>query len=290
MNIKKTLIPITLILLIAILSYGVFFIGRPGNSSGKMAKTTINESPERLMARAGWLVIEGKRDQAKEIYEQVVEKYSDGFLSKIADARLKEEGYEDYFMSLDETNSDVYVVKMGDSLGKIAKGYGVTAGTIRTANRVQGDRIRPYQELKIMKDKWRILVDKSTNILILKAGDRIVKTYPVGTGKGGGTPVGDFTIVNRLKNPTWYYEGTVAGPNDPGNPLGTRWLGFDIHGYGLHGTRDPDSIGKYETLGCIRMRNEDVEEIFELLTDGTPVTVIESSLDTNIAKDKQVDD
>ncbi len=105
-----------------------------------------------------------------------------------------------------------------------------------------------------------------------------MKTYPIGTGKGGSTPTGEYKVVNRLKNPTWYYEGTVIASNAPDNPLGTRWMGFDLEGYGLHGTADPESIGKYETLGCIRMFNEDVEEIFGLLPVGTPISVIESSL------------
>ena len=69
----------------------------------------------------------------------------------------------------------------------------------------------------------------------------------------------------------------MAKPNTPENPLGTRWMGFDLESYGLHGTTEPDSIGKSRSLGCIRMLNPEVEELFELVGEGTAITVMDST-------------
>ena len=55
--------------------------------------------------------------------------------------------------------------------------------------------------------------------------------------------------------------------------LGTRWMGFDITGYGIHGTTEPDKIGQQVTAGCVRMRNEEVEELYTLIPVGTEVTI-----------------
>jgi lipoprotein-anchoring transpeptidase ErfK/SrfK len=82
----------------------------------------------------------------------------------------------------------------------------------------------------------------------------------------------------KLKNPTYYSprgEGVISA-DDPKNPLGEFWIGLagvDGHAvgkqsYGIHGTIEPDSIGKQASMGCIRMRNEDVAEVFELLVEG----------------------
>lgn len=84
------------------------------------------------------------------------------------------------------------------------------------------------------------------------------------------SPVGTFTIVNRLTNPTYYRPGVVIPPGSR-NPLGTRWIGLSEKGYGIHGTSDPASIGFAASTGCIRLRNEDVERLFNRLRAGDVV-------------------
>ena len=84
--------------------------------------------------------------------------------------------------------------------------------------------------------------------------------------------VGEFKIVSRMVDPVW--KGVVP-PGDPKNPLGTRWLGFDLPQYGIHGTNEPETIGQPVTQGCIRLVNSDVEELYVLLPEGTHITVTE---------------
>jgi lipoprotein-anchoring transpeptidase ErfK/SrfK len=118
-------------------------------------------------------------------------------------------------------------------------------------------------------------VYKSQNILILKTDEEIIKTYIVSTGKNNSTPVGTFKIANKLINPTWFKAGAVVAAGSPENILGTRWLGFNLPGYGIHGTTDPKSVGKQVTEGCVRMLNSEVEELYSIVPVGTEVTIVD---------------
>lgn len=100
---------------------------------------------------------------------------------------------------------------------------------------------------------------------------RVVKIYRTAVGKPASpSPTGRFTVVQRLPNPTWWQPGKVVPPGKT-NPLGTRWLGLSIKGFGIHGTASPGSIGRAASHGCIRMRNRDVEELFDMVQVGDEV-------------------
>jgi lipoprotein-anchoring transpeptidase ErfK/SrfK len=117
----------------------------------------------------------------------------------------------------------------------------------------------------------RIVISIPDRKLELLDGDRVVKTYDVAVGKiSSPTPEGEFQIINHIQNPTYYGTGVVIGPGS-GNPLGTRWMGLSAKGYGIHGTNVPNSIGKAASHGCIRMRQQDLEELFDLVKVGTTV-------------------
>src|SRR5579863_2228682 len=117
----------------------------------------------------------------------------------------------------------------------------------------------------------RIVVSILDRKLVLLEGDRVVKTYDVAVGKTTTpTPEGEFQIINHIPNPTYYGTGVVIGPGN-GNPLGTRWMGLSAKGYGIHGTNVPSSVGKSASHGCFRMRQNDLEELFEMVDVGVTV-------------------
>jgi lipoprotein-anchoring transpeptidase ErfK/SrfK len=122
---------------------------------------------------------------------------------------------------------------------------------------------------------FSILVDKSQNILILKSNEEVIKTYIVSTGANNSTPTGTFKIINKIPHPTWFKAGAVVPAGTPDNILGTRWLGFDLPGYGIHGTTEPQSLGQQVTQGCVRMANLEVEELYTIIPVGTEVTIID---------------
>lgn len=120
----------------------------------------------------------------------------------------------------------------------------------------------------------RLVVSFTAHTITLYEGDTILKAWPVAVGKPASpSPEGKFVIVNRIENPVWYTPGKVVGPGRT-NPLGTRWMGLSVKGYGIHGTNMPRSIGKDASHGCIRMRNQDVEELFGMVEPGIPVELI----------------
>ncbi|MBP9865547.1 MAG: L,D-transpeptidase family protein [Candidatus Omnitrophica bacterium] len=161
----------------------------------------------------------------------------------------------------------------GDSLYTIAKKYGTTSALIRRMNGLTKDVIYPGMKLKAVTGKFYVRVDKSQNTLRLFLDETPIKTYLVATGKANSTPTGEFTVKDKLVDPTWYKSGAIIEPGSPDNHLGTRWLGFDLPGYGIHGTTEPQLIGKQVSHGCVRMRNEDVEELYDILPQGTKVAI-----------------
>ena len=114
----------------------------------------------------------------------------------------------------------------------------------------------------------RIVVSIPDCKLALVEAGKVVKVYETAVGaEVSPSPTGTFTVVTRIPNPTWYTPGKVVGPGKH-NPLGTRWMGLSRKGFGIHGTNCPGSIGRAASHGCIRMRNRDVEDLFERVSVG----------------------
>jgi len=117
----------------------------------------------------------------------------------------------------------------------------------------------------------RLIVSIPDRQLAVVENNQVVEMYAVAVGAAATpSPIGTFTIVNRVTNPTYYRPGKVVPPG-PRNPLGTRWIGLSQKGYGIHGTDVPQSIGYAKSSGCIRLRNADVERLFERVRAGDVV-------------------
>src|SRR5437867_2995898 len=117
----------------------------------------------------------------------------------------------------------------------------------------------------------RVVVSIPDRKLALIEDDRVVSIYPVAVGAPvSPSPVGTFSVVTRVTNPTYYHPGKVIGPG-AANPVGTRWIGLSAKGFGIHGTDNPRSIGHAKSHGCIRLRNADVERLFEQVRTGDVV-------------------
>lgn len=177
------------------------------------------------------------------------------------------------------TDTIIYTVKGGDTLDRIAKEFNTSYELIMRLNGKYRTNIRIGERLKIIKGPFDILVDKSDFKLTLSLNNRYIKQYNIGIGKEDKTPVGEFEIEEKMEKPVWYSGDGVYPFGHPKNILGTRWIGFkdkpDLYGYGIHGTADPDSIGKSESNGCIRLKNPDVEDLYAFVTLDTKVTIQE---------------
>ena len=119
-------------------------------------------------------------------------------------------------------------------------------------------------------------------LAVMESGD-VIATFSIAVGAAvSPSPTGEFQIVSRVSNPTYYHAGKVI-PTGRGNPLGTRWLGLSQKGYGIHGTNAPKSVGHAASHGCIRLRNRDMEQLFTMLRVGDAV-VIRGERDQQIAR------
>jgi lipoprotein-anchoring transpeptidase ErfK/SrfK len=120
----------------------------------------------------------------------------------------------------------------------------------------------------------RIVVSIPDRKLAVLEGERVLRVFPTAVGAPASpSPAGSYKIVARIPDPTWYGKGKIVPPGKS-NPLGTRWLGLSIKGYGIHGTNNPASIGHSASHGCIRMRNHDVEQLFNMVEDGDAVELV----------------
>ncbi len=193
----------------------------------------------------------------------------------------------------DDPFSFSYVLQPGDRLQKVAATNNVTWELVCRINGISDPKkIRAMQTIKIVKGPFHAVITKKKFAMDLYlgsaggAGSVYLTTYPVGLGKDDSTPAGTWQVApnGKLKNPTYYSprgEGVIQS-GDPKNPLGAFWIGLlGVEGsaankpsYGIHGTIDSASIGREESMGCIRMRNEDVALVFELLVEGKSTVVV----------------
>jgi hypothetical protein len=131
----------------------------------------------------------------------------------------------------------------------------------------------------------QIIINLPSRTLQLYYGNTMSKEYYVAIGKPSTpTPMGNFYIVSKERDPIWIPPGrnyvVMSGPD---NPLGYRWMEF-LPLYGIHGTNAPWTIGMAVSNGCVRMREEEAEELFDIVTNGTPVTITYERIKIDIGK------
>jgi lipoprotein-anchoring transpeptidase ErfK/SrfK len=123
------------------------------------------------------------------------------------------------------------------------------------------------------RHKRQIIISIADRKLALLEDGQVLKTYPIAVGASRTpSPEGDFVIVNHARDPVYRHRDKEIPPGKD-NPLGTRWMGLSLRGYGIHGTNVQTSIGKAASHGCFRMRKQDVEELYTLVQVGDAVTV-----------------
>jgi len=232
-----------------------------------------NLSYSGLLSQAKELEAKGSLQEARALYQKMVGDFSNSPEVMNWQKKIEELNLKLIFSSTLTPKSTLYEVKPGDTLTKISKAFLTTTDLIKKSNNLSSDMLVPGRKLKVWTAPFTILVDKSSNILILKSEEEVVKTYIVSTGKDNSSPVGTFKIVNKLINPTWFKAGAVVPAGSPENILGTRWMGINVPGYGIHGTTEPQFLGKQVTQGCVRMANADVEELYTIIPVGTEVTI-----------------
>ena len=134
----------------------------------------------------------------------------------------------------------------------------------------------------------RVVVDRSESVLrLLDDGGRVLAQYPASTGsEHDPLPIGDWSIVTVVENPTFHYNPELFWDADPkhekatlapgpNNPVGSVWIDLSKPHYGIHGTPEPASVGKAQSHGCIRLTNWDAKAVAAAVDANVPVTLQE---------------
>ena len=189
----------------------------------------------------------------------------------------------------------VHRVAGRDSIEKIARAAGVSPKVIIAMNGLKGRRLHRGQRLVV--STRHILPITLSDGIVINIGERrlywvqqgsLVAEMPVGVGRiDWSTPPGEYTIVSRRRDPVWHVPPSIQKEMKergkpvktrvrpgPKNPLGKFWLQLSVPGYGIHGTNAPWTVGKDTTHGCVRLRPQDIERLYNEVPDGTIVDVI----------------
>ena len=191
-----------------------------------------------------------------------------------------------------DTTSQSYVVKRGDSLAKISakEKLGCDWRFVQRINNLASEKaLRQDMRLKLVHGPFDAEVEKADFRINIYAGtgnDRVmVANFPCGLGTNDSTPVGTFKVRpgSKLIDPQWTnpHTGEHFASNDPKNPIGERWIGLmgttpetqKFTGYGIHGTVDPQSIGKQMSMGCVRLGDAEVQVVYELIGEGSTIVI-----------------
>lgn len=241
-------------------------------------------STAQLLAEAEVLLLTDRKDKARDLLFSALEGATNDALRADIEAKLGKLNVELVRRPWPIAEKTNCVVQEGDSIRAIAQKFGTTVDVIVESNELKRpDVIKPGDRLRVFSGKLAIQVSKSKHDLLVTSNGRFFKRYRVGTGKYDRTPVGTFVVSDRIKEPVWWRaDGQTIPFGDKENILGTRWMALKatgtteaVKGYGIHGTWANDSIGKDESAGCIRLKNEDVEELFGLIPIGTEVSIKE---------------
>ncbi len=260
-------------------------------------------APSPRAARVHQLLTDAGKDPAA-VVPLILEGSAAMATMSTAEARALGDALEPYCMraffgpeklpDMERLGLEIHKVEKGENPTKIAQQFGIGTGMLALLNAGYDERkLRVGQELKVFNAAHRITITvaksqyRLSTWIDLGAGTlALVQFARVGVGAPESpTPVGRTTITKRVLNPTWTDPDTnkTFAPSDPGNVLGGYWIALDStgigrSGIGLHGfTGAPqaDWISKGASHGCVRMLQQDIDHVFHLAVEGTPVTIVE---------------
>lgn len=137
----------------------------------------------------------------------------------------------------------------------------------------------PFVPEPVNESPMSLVVDLSDRRVYVYEAERVKTSFRIAVGRAGWeTPTGRYEVISMVEHPTWQhpFTGEIVPPGS-GNPLGARWIGFWTDGkntIGFHGTPNEETVGRAASHGCIRMYNDDVMRLFEMVQIGTPVIVV----------------
>lgn len=187
--------------------------------------------------------------------------------------------------------AESYLVQSGDYLSVIAPKYGLPYQFIERINHTKAERLQAGKPIKVVKGPFHVRISKRDFRMDVYLNDSdgtpiYIRSFRVGLGKADSTPMGSFIVApgSKVKNPSWRNPrtGEFFDKDHPENPIGEYWMALkgtdpqteSLTGYGIHGTVDPSSIGREASMGCIRMSDDDIALVYDMLMPGKSTVVI----------------
>jgi LysM repeat protein len=165
-----------------------------------------------------------------------------------------------------------YEVQPGDTLDRIAQAYEVPWELLAKINGLSDpQRLRAGDLLKVIHGPFNATIELDQFRLTMWLRGMYAGRFTIGVGQDQSTPTGEFTVLNKVVNPT-YYGPQVIDADDPTNPLGEHWIDLGNR-IGIHGTIEPQTIGRAESRGCIRLLPNEIRDVFDMLAVGSKVTI-----------------
>lgn len=134
-------------------------------------------------------------------------------------------------------------------------------------------------------DDIRVKIDTGTSMLTVLENKKTIAAYPVTIGsEQNESPIGDWKVTEISGMPNFRYDKSMLQegvrsddfymlPPGPNNPVGVTWIQLNKSGIGMHGTSEPDTIGRSSSHGCVRLANWDIVRLAEKITAGVPVEI-----------------
>lgn len=164
-----------------------------------------------------------------------------------------------------------YEVRPGDNLERIAKQYNVPWQLLAKINGISDPRrLTPGQKLKVLRGPFDAVVDLERMRLTLFLQGRYAGQFPIGLGTDRPLVEGEFVVMNKVTNPSYYGRDGMIDADDPSNPLGERWLDLGSQ-IGIHGCPDPRGVGQVGGKGCVRLHPQDAQDVYDILDIGSRV-------------------
>jgi tetratricopeptide (TPR) repeat protein len=222
----------------------------------------------------------GNLEEARARYEEALALAKSKEAQDLAEKQLGSMNLRLFLTPTEGPDKKVYLVKRGDSLVNIALANHTTIDLICKINDLKDPAsLRPGMTLLIPAAEFSIVINKPDFKLTLLNRGKFFKSYKVGLGKHGCTPLGDFVIDGKEKNPKWWSPNGLVPSGDPRNELGTRWMHLKPltsgvgNSYGIHATINPGTIGWESSNGCPRMYPQEAEELYMLIPEGISVKI-----------------
>ena len=259
----------------------------PGGATNSAVRLPASVSAEvrRLMEGAEVAVRADDLPAARRRYLEILDHGNPGAATAFVEQRLGEIGMQMVLTPCPMPEKTAYIVKSGDTADLIARQFNLTRELLLKSNDIRRpDKLQPGRHLLVLdKPSFAIVIDRGANKLRLFLNGKLLKGYPIGTGRRADTPAGTYAIRSRQERPDWLRpDGRKIPYGRPDNILGTRWMSIQatgatavVKGCGIHGTWNETDLGHAGTAGCIRLRNADAEEMCLVVSEGTPVRIVE---------------